>query len=370
MKVDFANLSKQTQRYQQELSNAMQEVVDNSAFIMGAQVQQLEQALVQYCGVNHAIACGSGTDALLLSLMALDIQPGDEVITTPFTFFATAEVIAFLKAKPVFVDIVPQTYNIDVSKIEQAITDKTKVIMPVSLYGQPANMTEINQLAEKHQLTVIEDAAQSFGAMYQDRMSCNLSSIACTSFFPAKPLGCFGDGGAAFTSDEALAKKIQSLRVHGQTARYQHSYIGMGGRLDTLQAAVLLVKLKHYPQDLLRRQEVAKLYSELLTDVSDKITLPFVETDRTSAWAQYSIRVNNREEVQATLREKGIPTAVHYPIPLHFQECFKYLGYQPGAFPVSEAVCKEIMSLPMNPDLTIEEISYVAEQLKLAISQA
>ncbi|WP_435315631.1 DegT/DnrJ/EryC1/StrS family aminotransferase [Cellulophaga fucicola] len=360
MKIDFANLGLAYQEHKENIDVAMSDILNKSSFIMGPIVSELEDRLSNFVGVKHSISCASGTDALLLAMMAIDIQPGDEIITTPFTFIATAETIAFLKAKPVFVDIDEKTYNIDSSKIEAVITDKTKAIMPVSLFGQVSNMLEINKIAGKYDLVVIEDAAQSFGATYGNKKSCNLSHIGCTSFFPAKPLGCFGDGGAVFTNNEILAEKIKSLRLHGQTKRYHHKYIGMGGRLDALQAAVLNEKLKHYDADISRRNNVALKYSKQLKNYT---IIPFVEEDRTSVWAQYSIRVKNRGEVQESLKSLGIPTAVHYPVPLHLQECFDYLGGKEGDFPVAEKVSQEIMSLPMNPYLTEEEIEYISNNL-------
>jgi UDP-2-acetamido-2-deoxy-ribo-hexuluronate aminotransferase len=294
-------------------------------------------------------------------MMALDIKPGDEIITTPFTFIATAETIAFLGAVPVFVDIDEKTYNIDPSKIEEKITSKTKVIMPVSLYGQPADMNAIQGIANKHTLKVIVDGAQSFGSTFNGKIDSNLGDISTTSFFPAKPLGCFGDGGAVFTNDDALAQKMKSLRVHGQSKRYHHQYIGMGGRMDTIQCAIVDVKLKYYAKDLALRQEVAGKYTEALQNKD--VVLPFVAEQATSAFAQYSIRVKNREELQSKLKEQGIPTAVHYPMPLHLQECFAYLGYQKGDFPIAEMVSSEIMSLPMNPYLDTEEINYICKAL-------
>ncbi len=361
MKVDFANLTKAYLEHKQAIDQAMSNVVSSSRFIMGAEVQELEKELRQYTGSKHAITCASGTDALILAMMALDIKPGDEIITSPFTFIASAETIAFLGAIPVFVDVDEATYNIDANQIEEKITKKTKAIMPVSLYGQVADMDAINSLAEKYDLAVIEDAAQSFGGTYKGKKSCNLSTIGCTSFFPAKPLGCFGDGGALFTNNLELADKIKSIRVHGQTDRYIHKYIGIGGRLDTLQAAILIEKLKHYNKDVIRRQEIAKKYNKHLIEHT---TIPFIEKYNTSVWAQYSIRVKNRDKTQRSLKEKGIPTAVHYPKPLHLQECFEYLGYKIGDFPISENVSGEIMSLPMNPYLTDKEIQYITQELK------
>jgi UDP-2-acetamido-2-deoxy-ribo-hexuluronate aminotransferase len=361
MKIDFANLQYQYRLYKDEIDRAMQAVLDKANYIMGEEVRELEENLQAFTKAKHAITCSSGTDALLLAMMALDIKPGDEIITTPFTFIATAETIAFLGAIPVFVDIDEKTYNIDPSKIEAKITKNTKAIIPVSLYGQPADMDAIQNIATKHNLKVIIDGAQSFGATYKGKTDANLGDIATTSFFPAKPLGCFGDGGCIFTNDDALAQKMKSLRVHGQSKRYHHKYIGMGGRMDTLQCAVVNVKLKYYEKDLQLRQEVAQKYTESLQN--KELTLPYVAKNVTSAWAQYSVRVKNRDEVQAKLKEQGIPTAVHYPIPLHMQECFEYLNYKKGDFPISEAVSQEIMSLPMNPYVGDDEIEYIAQSL-------
>lgn len=362
MKIDFANLQYQHSLYKEEIEQAVLNVMNNCNFIMGEEITQLEQSLEDFTDAKHAITCSSGTDALLLAMMALDIKPGDEIITTPFTFIATAETIAFLGAIPVFVDIDDISYNIDPSKIEASITDKTKAIIPVSLYGQPADMDAIQAIADKHNLNVIIDGAQSFGSTYKGKTDSNLGDISCTSFFPAKPLGCYGDGGAVFTNDDVLAEKMKSLRLHGQTKRYHHKYIGMGGRLDTIQAAVLNVKLSHYKKDLALRQEVATKYTEALS-AKPFITIPTVYDDCTSAWAQYSIRIKNRDALQEKLKLAGIPTAVHYPLPLHLQEAFEYLGYKIGDFPISETVANEIMSLPMNPYVADEEINYICEQM-------
>ena len=361
MKIDFANLQYQYQFYKIEIDEAIHNVLDKSNYIMGEEVNILEENLQTFTGAKHSITCSSGTDALLLAMMALDIKPGDEIITTPFTFIATAETIAFLGAIPVFVDINEKTYNIDTTKIDEKITKKTKAIMPVSLYGQPADMEAIQTIADKHNLKVIIDGAQSFGSTYKGLTDSNLGDISTTSFFPAKPLGCFGDGGAVFTNDDALATKMKSLRVHGQSKRYHHKYIGMGGRMDTLQCAIVDVKLKHYKQDLALRQEVAAKYTKALQDKA--LILPFINDKVTSAWAQYSVRVSNRDEVQVKLKEQGIPTAVHYPMPLHLQESFAYLGYKEGDYPIAEMVSSEIMSLPMNPYVTEEEIKYIYESI-------
>jgi UDP-2-acetamido-2-deoxy-ribo-hexuluronate aminotransferase len=365
MKIDFANLQHQYQLYKAEIDTAIHKVLDNSNYIMGSEVNELEINLQAFTGAKHAITCSSGTDALLLAMMALDIKPDDEIITTPFTFIATAETIALMDAKPVFVDIDEQTYNIDPSKIEERITPKTKAIIPVSLYGQPANMDAIQSIATKHQLKVIVDGAQSFGSTYKGKTDSNLGDISTTSFFPAKPLGCFGDGGALFTNDDALAEKIKSLRVHGQSKRYHHQYIGMGGRMDSIQCAIVDVKLKYYAKDLALRQEVAEKYTQRfgIGGFSSEKILPFIDSRVTSAWAQYSIRVKDRDKVQAKLKEKGIPTAIHYPMPLHLQECFEYLGYKQGDFPISELISTEIISLPMNPYITDREIEFIAGNL-------
>jgi UDP-2-acetamido-2-deoxy-ribo-hexuluronate aminotransferase len=361
MQIDFAKLQYQYQLYKTELDEAIHAVLNKSNYIMGNEVTDLESNLQTFTGAKHAITCSSGTDALLLAMMALDIEPDDEIITTPFTFIATAETIAFLKAKPVFVDIDEKTYNIDPSKIEEKITSKTKAIMPVSLYGQPADMDAIEAIAKKHNLKVIVDGAQSFGSTFNGKRDSSLGDISTTSFFPAKPLGCFGDGGAVFTNDDALAQKMKSLRVHGQSKRYHHQYIGMGGRMDTIQCAIVDVKLKHYEKDLALRQEVAGKYTKALENKG--LILPFVDQRATSAWAQYSVRVKNKDDVQAKLKEQGIPTAVHYPMPLHLQECFAYLGYEKGDFPVAERVSEEIMSLPMNPYLGDDELGYITKEL-------
>lgn len=362
MKLDFANLQYQYQLYKTEIDEAIHSVLDKSNYIMGEEITTLENSLQNFTSAKYAITCSNGTDALLLAMMTLDIKPGDEIITTPFTFISTAETIAFLGAIPVFVDIDEKTYNINPDLIEEKITNKTKVVIPVSLYGQPSDMDAIQDIANKHNLKVIVDGAQSFGSTFNNISDSTLGDISTTSFFPAKPLGCFGDGGAVFTNNEELSIKMKSLRVHGQSKRYHHKYIGMGGRLDTIQAAILNVKLKYYHKDLSLRQEVANKYTESLKAKSHLI-LPFVDAKATSSWAQYSVRVKNRDKVQATLKEQGIPTAVHYPIPLHLQECFSYLNYKESDFPISEVISREIMSIPLNPYLTDEEIIYICKKL-------
>mgnify|MGYP000456267094 FL=1 len=356
--IDFANLKKQYNQLQPQIEQQIDEVLNTTSFIMGGKVKELEVQLQHFTHAKHAITCSSGTDALLLAMMAMGIQPDDEIITTPFTFIATAETIALMKAKPVFVDIDEATFNIDPSKIEAAITAKTKAIMPVGLYGQPADMDEINAIAKKHNLKVIIDGAQSFGATYKEQSEVHHCDIFTTSFFPAKPLGCYGDGGAVFTNNDDYAERIKMMRVHGQNKRYHHKYIGMGGRLDTIQAAVLLAKLPHYESEIKARQNVANKYNSLL---KNQVTTPPVKEDRTSVWAQYTVRVNNREDLQVKLKDAGIPTAVHYPMPLHLQECFQYLGLNEGDFPIAEQAAREVMSMPMNPFLKNDEIDYICK---------
>lgn len=357
MKIDFANLQHQYQLYKKDIDTNIQNILNNSNYIMGEEIFRLEESLSEFTGAKNTIACSSGTDALLLAMMAMDIQPGDEVITTPFTFIATAETIALMNAVPVFVDVEEDTYNIDANKIESAITDRTKAIMPVSLYGQPADMDEINAIAQKNNIKVIIDGAQSFGATYKNKMEVHCSDIYTTSFFPAKPLGCYGDGGAVFTNNHEYAEKIKMMRVHGQNKRYHHKYIGMGGRLDTIQAAVLLAKLPYYAGEIARRQQAAENYSRLLPS---NVTAPVIKQGCTSVWAQYTVRVSDRDNVQNRLQDHGVPTAVHYPKPLHLQECFQYLNQKSNSFPTAEKLAKEVISLPMNPFITDEEVRHIS----------
>ena len=360
MNIDFANLQLQYQTYKADIDKNISKVLNNSNYIMGKEIHQLEGALERFTDAKHAIVCSSGTDALLLSMMAIGIQPDDEIITPPFTFISTAETIASLKAKPVFVDIDPDTFNIDPNLIVAAITDKTKAIMPVSLYGQPADMEQIQLITDTHNLKVIVDGAQSNGATYGDKTDSNLGDISTTSFFPAKPFGCYGDGGAVFTNNDEYAEKIKMMRIHGQNKQYHHKYIGIGGRLDTIQAAILLAKLPHLGDELLARQRVADRYTGRLCK---SLVTPLIKPSRSSAWAQYTVRVVDRDRVQDKLKSSGIPTAVYYPVPLHLQECFEYLDYNKGDFPHAEQASKVVMSLPMNPFLTNDEIDYIIEQL-------
>ena len=323
---------------------------------------ELEAELAAYCGAKYCISCANGTDALQIALMALGVGHGDEVITPGFTYIATAETVALLGAKPVYVDIDEQTYNIDPAKIEAAITDKTKAIIPVSLYGQCADFDAVNAIAAKHKLPVIEDAAQSFGAIYKGTKSGNLSTIACTSFFPSKPLGCYGDGGAIFTNDEQLATVIRQTARHGQDRRYHHIRIGVNSRLDTLQAAILLPKLAILEEEMQLRQKVAQMYTTALQAAG--LAAPFIEPHNRSAYAQFTIRIKNRAAVQTALKEAGIPTAVHYPIPLNKQPAVA----SDAVLPVGDLVAEEVLSLPMHPYMTQEQVQQVVAALKSALN--
>ena len=365
MKIDYANINLQYQNYKKKIDDAIFKVVQNSKFIMGEEVIKLEKNLEIFTGAKNAITCSSGTDALLLAMMAIEIQPGDEVITTPFTWVSTAETIALLKARPIFVDIESETFNIDANLIEAAITKNTKAIIPVSLFGQPADIDHIQNIAKKHNLKVIIDGAQSFGSTYKNKIDSTLGDISITSFFPSKPLGCYGDGGAVFTNNDDYAEKIKMLRVHGQNKRNYHKYIGMGGRMDTIQAAILLAKLEYFPQELKDRKIVADHYASGLHEV---LQTPITKPNNSSSWAQYTIRVNNRDNIQEELKKEGIPTSVFYPVCLHLQECFKYLNYKQGDFPISEKASKEVISLPMNPFLTYDQINYIVLKIKEHIS--
>lgn len=349
MTVPFIDLKTQYQAIKTQVQARINTVLEHGQYIMGPEVKELEEKLVAFTGAKHCITCASGTEALLMSLMALGIKVGDEIITTPFTFVATAEVIVLLGAKPVFVDVEPDTGNINASLIEAAITPQTKAIMPVSLYGQPADMDEINAIAARHgNLPVIEDAAQSFGATYKGRQSCNLSTIGCTSFFPSKPLGCYGDGGAIFTSDDALAQAMREIRVHGQSLRYVHTRVGVGGRMDTLQCAIVLAKLEIFNSEVKKRFEVGNRYNLLLDEAG--VARILQRADRTSVFAQYTVMHQEREALQKRLTEAHIPTAIHYPVPLNEQPAYKHLCC-PDCTPVAQALAKRVMSIPMSPTL-------------------
>lgn len=348
--MEFIDLKSQYAALRASIDARIQAVLAHGQYIMGPEVAEMEGRLAALTGARHCIAVASGTEALLIALMALGVKAGDEVVTTPFTFAATAETIALLGARPVFVDVEEDTANIDASRLEAALTPRTKALLPVSLYGQPADMDEINDLAGRHGLPVIEDAAQSFGAAYKERMSCNLSTVACTSFFPSKPLGCYGDGGAVFTSDDDIARAVREIRVHGQSGRYNHVRIGVGGRMDSIQCAVVLAKLERFDWEVGRRAEIGARYDELL--------VPHVKTfkirpNRTSVYAQYTVRVADRAEFQRRLKNLGVPTAVHYPLSLHQQPAYAK-AFAGQSFPVAESLAREVVSLPMHPDLDTE----------------
>lgn len=356
MSIPFIDLKTQYQALKPQIQERINTVLEHGQYIMGPEVKELEDKLAAYTGSKHCITVASGTEALLVSLMALGIKPGDEVITTPFTFVATAEVIVLLGAKPIFVDVESDTGNIDAKLIEAKITNKTKAIMPVSLYGQTADMDEINAIAARHgNIPVIEDAAQSFGATYKGRKSCNLSTIGCTSFFPSKPLGCYGDGGAIFTNDDGLAQAIREIRVHGQSQRYVHTRVGVGGRMDTIQCAVVLAKLERFDWEVEQRKMIGKNYTDLLAklELNDEIKLCKIRLDRTSVYAQYSIFVRDREQLQKRLSNAGIPTAVHYPIPLNEQKAYKHLCCS-DCTPIAKNLAKQVMSLPIGSDLKLD----------------
>lgn len=352
--MDFIDLKSQYQRLKSQIDANIQRVLDHGQYILGPEVAELEEKLCAYTGAKHCITVANGTDALQIAQMAFGVGPGDEVITPGFTYIATAETVALLGAKPVYVDIDPRTYNLDPALLEAAITPRTKAIIPVSLYGQCADMDTINAIAAKHGIPVIEDAAQSFGASYKGRKSCNLSTVACTSFFPSKPLGCYGDGGAIFTSDDELAKVLRQIARHGQDRRYHHIRVGINSRLDTLQAAILLPKLDVFPSELEQRQELAHNYSSLFGEAG--ICTPFVETHNHSAWAQYTLQVKNRDVLQTELKEQGVPTVVHYPTPLNKQPA---VGDSRAHLPVGDAVAEKVMSLPFHPYMRKDDIEKV-----------
>ncbi len=361
MTIPFIDLKCQYQELKTEIRGRIDAVLEHGQFIMGPEVRELEDRLAMFTGASHCITVASGTEALLIALMAIGIKPGDEVVTTPFTFVATAETIVLLGAKPVFVDIEPDTCNIDASKIEAAITSKTRAIIPVSLYGQPADFDEINAIAARNgNIPVIEDGAQSFGAEYNGNKSSNLSSIGCTSFFPSKPLGCYGDGGAIFTNDEAIATACREIRVHGQSKRYVHTRVGVGGRMDTLQCAIVLAKLTRFDWEIRRRIEIGQRYNQYLDQAG--ILRVQQRRDRTSVFAQYTIFSECRDDLQARLGGAGIPTAVHYPVPLNEQPAYKELCC-PECTPVAKRVAKLVMSLPMGPDLAGADLESIVQNV-------
>ncbi|HBG05040.1 MAG: aminotransferase DegT [Geobacteraceae bacterium GWC2_58_44] len=389
--MEFIDLKAQQDRIRPQIDAAIKRVLDHGGYIMGPEVAELERMLAEYVGVRHAIGCASGTDALLLPLLAYGVGPGDAVFTTPFTFFATCEMIALTGATPIFVDIDPVTFNIDPVKLEEAIQQLTspnaanndsklktqnsklipKGIIPVDLFGLPADYAKIMAIAEKHGLFVLEDAAQAFGAEYQGRRAPGLAHVGATSFFPAKPLGCYGDGGAVFTDDDVLAKKMRSLLMHGKGAdKYNNVRIGLNARLDTLQAAILIEKLKIYPEETALRQEVAKRYTAALAQGTNGVITPHLPDGSVSAWAQYTLRCKDRDVLQSNLKQAGIPSMVYYVKPMHLLDAMAYLGYKEGDFPVTELAARTVLSLPFFPYLSRDEVEKVARTVnRLAGSQ-
>lgn len=364
--MQFIDLKSQYAALKSSIDTRIQSVLDHGQYIMGPEVAELEQKLTAYTGARHCITVASGTEALLISLMALGVKAGDQVITSPFTFAATAEVIALLGATPIYVDVEADTGNLDAALVEAAVTPRTKAIMPVSLYGQPADMNALNAVAARNgNIPVIEDAAQSFGADYHGRKSCNLSTLGCTSFFPSKPLGCYGDGGAVFTNDDELAQACRELRVHGQSARYVHTRVGVGGRMDTLQCAIVLAKLERFDWEIEQRLRIGAAYNELM----DAAGIPRIlqRDNRTSVFAQYTVLVDGRAQVQDKLKRAGIPTAVHYPITLDRQPAYRDLS-PTCIVPVADRLSQRVMSLPMSADMTAEQQSQVVDALRAALA--
>lgn len=362
--IPFIDLASQQKLIRPEIDAAIAKVLDHGKYIMGPEVGELEERLADFVGVRHCIAVSSGTDSLLIAIMALGIGPGDEVITVPYTWISTAEMIQLLGAKPVFVDIEADTWNMDATKLEDAITERTKAIMPVGIFGQTANMAAINQIAARNgNLPVIEDAAQSFGATHHGKRSCGLSTVGSTSFFPSKPLGCYGDGGALFTNDDELATAMRQIRVHGQARKHHHPILGLNGRLDTIQAAVLLCKLELFENEIRQRQTVASRYAQNLEGIAG-ITLPTVARENTSVYAQYTILTSDPQALSAKLKEEEIPSISYYQVPLHLQPVFAGLRHQRGDFPVAEKIAEHGLSLPMSPNLEDGDTKLVATTIE------
>ncbi|KEQ13092.1 DegT/DnrJ/EryC1/StrS family aminotransferase [Endozoicomonas numazuensis] len=357
--MEFIDLKAQYSRIEKDVNRRIKGVLDHGKYILGPEVTELEERLADYVGVKHCISVANGTDALQIALMSLGIKPGDEVISPAFSYIATAETGALLGAKIVYVDVDPKTYNLDPLLLEAAITERTKAIIPVSLYGQCADFDSINAIASKYNLPVIEDGAQSFGATYKDQLSCGLSTIGCTSFFPSKPLGCYGDGGAMFTNDDDLALILRQIARHGQDRRYHHVRIGVNSRLDTLQAAVLLSKLEVFDEEIIARKKIGERYTEKLIKHRD-IVPPYIESHNTSVYAQYTVQVEDRKYVQSTLQNAGIPTAVHYPLPLNLQPA---VADSTVSLPVGEKLAKRVISLPFHPALSEDEQEYILDRL-------
>jgi len=363
--IEFIDLKQQYQRHKTEIDERIHRVLDHGHFIMGPEINELEAQLAQYVGVKHALTVASGTDSLEIALRALGLGAGDEIVTVPFTWISTAEVVGLVGAKPVFVDIEPTTYNINVELIEKAITPRTKAIMPVSLFGQMPDYGRINAIAAKHNLPVIEDGAQSFGATQNGRRSCGVTTVASTSFFPAKPFGCYGDGGALFTNDDGLAEKMKAIRTHGGIRRHHHPLLGMNGRFDTLQAAVLLAKFPYFQWEVEQRGRLGARYSESLSSVC---IVPEVVPGNTHVYAQYTVRVPQRDQIGEKLKAEGIPTAVYYPKCLHEQPVFAVCGNRAGDFPCAEKAAREVISLPMHPFLSDAEQDQIVAAFKRALN--
>lgn len=367
--MKFIDLKTQFELLNDEIHNGIEEVLRHGKYVSGPEVVRLEEKLADFVGVRHCVSVSSGTDALVISLMALDIGIGDEVITSPFTFAASAEAICLVGATPKFVDIRPDTLNLDESKIEEVISENTRAIMPISIFGQCANFEEINRIADTHGLVVIEDGAQSFGATYKGSASCGLSTIGCTSFFPSKPLGAYGDGGACFCNEDEIADKMRMVREHGQSERYVHTRLGVTGRLDSIQASVLLAKLRLFPGEIERRQQIAEMYNKELGGYHSRITCPTIATENTSVYAQYTIEVNDREQFIMNMTSRAIPTAVHYPRPLYEQPVFRtHSNVDVVSYPVTEMKCKRVVSLPMHPYLTDGEIGEITDAVLASAS--
>ena len=371
--MDFIDLKTQYARLKPSVDARIHKVLEHGQYVMGPECLELEQKLAEYVGSKHCIGVASGTDALLIALMALGIGRGDEVITVPFTFFATAEMIALVGATPVFVDIDRRTYNLDPGKLEAAITPRTRAIMPVSLYGQCPEIDAINAIAARRGVPVIEDAAQSFGATYKGKRSGALTEIGATSFFPSKPLGCYGDGGALFTNDDELARAMRQIRVHGQDRRYHHPRLGLTGRLDSIQAAVLLAKLELFDEEVAARHRIGARYAQLIgekfgTSAQVKVHAPEVESHNTCVYAQYTVEVDHREIVETRMKSLGVPTAVHYPLALHMQPVFAHLNLREGTYPASESAARRVISLPMHPYLTDDQQRQVVDALAQAVA--
>jgi UDP-2-acetamido-2-deoxy-ribo-hexuluronate aminotransferase len=362
--MQFIDLQKQYQLYKQEFAAEIDQVLDTSRYILGPAVTELEIALAGYLGVKHAIGCASGTDALLLALLAMELKPGDEVIVPDFTFFATAEVVSLLGGAPIFADVLPDTLNIDPRQVEAKIGPRTRGVIAVSLYGQCADFDELAAITRRRKLFLVEDAAQSFGVTYKGRKSGTLCELSTTSFYPAKPLGAYGDAGAVFTNDDALAECLRVLANHGQPATYRHRLVGINGRLDSLQAAILKVKLRHFPEELERRQQVASWYGEELAGL---VSTPVVKEGNRSSWAQYTVRSPRRAHLIEQLKQRGVPTAIHYPQPLHRQEVYARLGIRDEDLPQSLRASQEVFSLPMHPFLTREEVKAVGSAVREAL---